>query len=202
MRKLILKDKKGVSLIELVVVLSIIGILAAIGIPQYSLYVAKSRAREAATDLLQNMRLARTMAIKENRTYLMTFNEGGSNNYRVGFDGDSDGSLLTAGVDGYGSGEIRITDFLNKYGNSVVLDLDLFTTPLPQGPNGIVVENTSSFQFLPDGSISPNGALFMQHTNNGFTTCLEMVNTTGKINIYSWQGNKDDPTNPLWTELR
>ena len=45
MKKLI--SNKGFSMIELMVVVAIIGVLAAIGIPQYSKFQAKARQSEA-----------------------------------------------------------------------------------------------------------------------------------------------------------
>ena len=49
--KKILKNKKGFSMIELMVVVAIIGVLAAIGIPQYSKFQAKARQSEAKLSL-------------------------------------------------------------------------------------------------------------------------------------------------------
>ena len=46
-----LRNRKGFSLVELMVVVAIIGILAVIGIPQYQKFMAKARQAEAKTHL-------------------------------------------------------------------------------------------------------------------------------------------------------
>ena len=49
--KNVIKNNKGFSMIELMVVVAIIGVLAAIGIPQYSKFQAKARQSEAKLSL-------------------------------------------------------------------------------------------------------------------------------------------------------
>ena len=158
-------NKIGITLIEVIIVIAIIGILAVIGIPEISRFSADYRSRSAATDLLQNMRVARAMAIKENRTYLIVFDTV-NQRYLIGFDGDDlngdgtpegDGDLTTVDSDTFGickdndndrlpegdvlangiPGCVRVINLIN-YGNNIIFGYGTGTTP-PQGPNGTVI---------------------------------------------------------------
>lgn len=67
---------KGFSLIELMVVVVIVGILAAIAIPNYSEYVLRSRVVEAVSGLA-DMRVRMEQFFQDNRTYAGTVVAGG-----------------------------------------------------------------------------------------------------------------------------
>lgn len=199
----ILKNNKGVTFIELVVVVAIIGILAGFGIPEYGRFAAKSTIRRAATELMQSMRLTRTMSIKENRTYLITIDPA-TNTYRIGVDlapAGGNGSLADVG-DVYGQGPVRVINVQNEYGVNVVLDESNFTINPPNGPNGVAISSQSSFTFLSDSSASPNGMIYFQDINRAYTFCVELANTAGKTNLFMWQGDEDNTAVTTWTELR
>ena len=205
-------DNKGVSLIELLIVLVIVGILAGFGVPEYMRYVSKSKVRSAATELMQNMRMTRTMAIKENRTYLITLDPS-QNEYMIGVDLSSpeNGSLADA-VDVYGppdttapndqGGPVRVIDVQDKHGDNIVLGQANFSINPPNGPNGVVISSQSTFSFMPDSSSSPNGMIYFQEINRGYTFCVELANTAGKTNLFMWQGDANNTGVTTWTELR
>ncbi len=65
------KREEGFTLIELMIVVAIIGILAAIAIPQFSAYRAKAFNSAAETDL-RNLMTAEEAYFADNQTYTKT----------------------------------------------------------------------------------------------------------------------------------
>jgi type IV pilus assembly protein PilE len=68
----------GFTLIELMVVITIIGILAAIAVPQYSEYVRRSALVEASSTLA-DLRVRMEQSYHDNRTYIGTVVAGWGN---------------------------------------------------------------------------------------------------------------------------
>jgi len=62
------KRQSGFTLIELMIVVAIVGILAAIAVPQYTDYILRSQLVEAHTGL-QDMRVRMEQFYQDNRTY-------------------------------------------------------------------------------------------------------------------------------------
>lgn len=84
-----LKNNKGFSLVELMVVVAIIGVLAAIGIPQISKYMARARQAEAKSNLASvytaNKAFFAEYGIYDNRFSLIGFRPEGKLRYNIGW---------------------------------------------------------------------------------------------------------------------
>ncbi len=223
------KAEKGVTLIELLVAIAIVGILAVLVAPELGRFRSNYNARSCATDLIQYMRVARAMAIKENREYLIVFDTTANNQrYLIGFDGDGDNNLITTNSDTFGicndadgdrlpEGDasvngvpscVRVVN-LRDCGNDIIFGYTAGTTP-PNGPNasvipvsGIVLLNgTTVIDFNPDGSVGTTGSVYFQQTIRGYSYCVRISNTSGSMNMWKWDGSSDDALDPNWTEIR
>ena len=66
-------NKKGVTLVELIVVMVIIGILAAFFAPNIAAWLPNLRLRSTARDIVSTMRTAQVKAVSTNLTYRVSF---------------------------------------------------------------------------------------------------------------------------------
>ena len=66
-------SQKGVSLIELIIGIAIVGVLMAVGLPSYSAWIQNTKIRTATESMLNGMQLARAEAVRRNANVQLVF---------------------------------------------------------------------------------------------------------------------------------
>ncbi|MCA0894433.1 GspH/FimT family pseudopilin [Microbulbifer agarilyticus] len=86
-------NQRGLTLIELLITSSILGILLAIGIPNFQQQLEANRTRAAADALLQAIHLTRSKAVSTNRRATLRRLDNWHAGWEVFYDRDFDGEL-------------------------------------------------------------------------------------------------------------
>ena len=107
-----MRKRSGFTVIELIIVIVVLGILTAVGVPNFLSWLPKYRLRSAARDLYSNMQLAKLSAIKNNADWAIVFNKA-SDQYQVCSGQGPDSSW--GGTDNI----VVKTILLNDYGSGV-----------------------------------------------------------------------------------
>ena len=100
------RNQKGITLLELMIVVAIIGILAGIAYPSYQNSVLQSRRAEAHTDLFA-LQLAMEKARGNCATYASGFGTGGCTSSQVNYTANS--SYYTLSISGASGSDYTLT---------------------------------------------------------------------------------------------
>ncbi|NIS62020.1 MAG: prepilin-type N-terminal cleavage/methylation domain-containing protein [Proteobacteria bacterium] len=179
-------NRKGLTIIELVVVMCILGIMVLIAIPNIGRWLPRYRLRSAARDVASNMQLARLGAIKDNREWALLFDVG-SQSYRIISDKGPDGNWGTpddVGYKGDGSPWPRSTKSFADYTN--VGFGDGGHGPVPDGTavgDGVTFVGKRA-EFNPGGTAAA-GTIYLQNNRNG-AMAIRVDSSTGIIRIWTW----------------
>jgi len=95
------RGQAGFTLVEAMVVVAIVAIMAAVGMPNFIRYVDNNRLRAAGRDVSSDISDTKSRAVAQNAAYRITFNVSG-NSYTI--ESPADTVVQTKSLAGYGSG--------------------------------------------------------------------------------------------------
>ncbi len=162
---------KGFTAIEMMVGLALVGIVATIGLVNYTRQIPRYQLREAGRDLAAQLRLLRQMAITE----------GGTR--QISFETDDDENAYEFGDDG----EQHLPSHV-RFGVMEGIDENTYgETNLPD--DGIsFAGQTASFQS--DGLPVNAGAIYLTNAPYRNEAVAISVNLTGRVKLFKWDGDE------------
>jgi len=173
-----MREAKGFTLIEVIIVTAVIGVLAAIAIPSYLNWLPNYRLKGAARNLYFNLQKAKALAVKGNQSAAVLFDTA-NNSYTIcdNWSGTSpcagnsevvDLNTVGSGV-GFGHGNASSAVGGAGFDNDVT-----YSTPVD-----IAVFNSHGF--------GNAGYVYLDHQDGNTTYAIGSV-ASGGVRILKWQG--------------
>jgi prepilin-type N-terminal cleavage/methylation domain-containing protein len=175
-----MQDKRGLTIIELVVVMCIVGVMVLIAIPNIGRWLPRYRLKSAARDVASNMQLARLGAIKDNREWALLFDVNGES-YQIISDKGADGNWGTP--DDTEERAVNLSDYPSvRFGDS----------GHGPAPGGGPVDDGVTFvadraEFNPGGT-STAGTVYLQNNRND-AIAIRVDSSTGIIRMWKWDSS-------------
>jgi len=106
--KHMMRQAKGFTLLELMIVIAVLGILAAVAIPNFVSQMPKYRLNGAARQVMGDLMWARMQAVSLNRRVKVFFLSN-NHEYKICDDADNNGTVAD------GEGDVQLKDIHNEY---------------------------------------------------------------------------------------
>jgi len=152
-------NRRGVTLIELITVMVIISVLAALSIPAFGTWMAHYRLRTGTRDIVSVMRTAQMRAVSYNMRYGVAFDPG-NRQFQLYRD----------------SGGLQVDGAVNLLPTGVTYKDDTVALP-PDGPGG-----TPFISFFPNFTASAGGRIVLRNSKGNEKT-IQISMTSGRITI-------------------
>lgn len=181
-------NRKGMTLLELMIVMSIILIASAIAVPSYIADLPRQRLKGASTNLLTDMRMARARAVASNQFYLVCYdNISPGFGYTLVLEGatvmDCNGGTIEKTV----SFDSSYAGVVFGKGNSTVCGGFTGTDEAITFSSATVRFNRNGSAVSSTGTVGP-GLVYLTSTRDtpDRAYCVHVEGTTGRSRLYRW----------------
>ena len=175
-----LTDKSGFTLIELIVTLSIFGIMMVIAIPSFLNYRPTMKLKGAARDISSSFQWARMKAVSENNTFAVKFT---CNSYSIYDDNDNDDIY----ADTTDSSDIAVRTSTLPDGISFGVGTNVSSGVSGGGtPADFITFGGDACDFQPRGT-ADSGTVYI--TNTKGESYAVTVSSSGRVLIRVWDGD-------------
>jgi len=166
-------NRKGFTLMEVLMALVVLGIATAIAIPSFTAWLPDARLKSAARDIFSNLQLTKMEAIKANSNYTIRF-DAAAGTYQME----------------NGSGVVQRTITLSDYGSGVRFGSAAASAvsgdPVALGPDYIsYTDNKNVFNSRGTGN-DENGYVYL--TNSKGTSYAVGSRASGAVVLLKWDG--------------
>ena len=166
-------DTKGFTMLELLIVVVVLGIVAAMAVPNFLGWVANYHIKAAANDLYSNLQYARINAVKQNKQWAVVFDTANKKYYVFSDSGDGDWTTL-------GDNTTERTVELSDHAEDIVYGMGNATENVTLTGGSF----TNGAAFGPRGTCSSEGYIYL--TNNSGTAYAVGAGLGGVIIYRQW----------------
>ncbi|MGE3537589.1 MAG: GspH/FimT family pseudopilin [Candidatus Tectimicrobiota bacterium] len=151
----------GFSLVDVMLVVMVLGVLGAVGVPNLRSWQKNYQLKSAATDLYSHFQFAKIGAVKQNRPWTVVLNPAGTFGYEVR---NGDGRA------------VKRIDFGAKYKHDILFG----------DPTATVRYDTATFTVSPNGS-STIGYVYLSNTEQAGYYRVGFALANGLARLQKWQ---------------
>jgi len=176
------KGTEGFTTVELLVSVAVMGIMAAVAIPNFTQWLPKARVNGAARQLYTELQLAKMRAVSENNNYVVVFDKN-NNSYSIYDDQDNDGPDNDELVK-----TVHIGQTYSGIGFGYVAGNDPYGSPIADevGFSG----SPPAVTFVPTGLADKSGTVYLMPSGDtsGDRQRAVSVLVTGRVKVHSKTG--------------